>query len=66
MNLPLLRVVSKYWFTSWHTYLVTFVLQVILYFISIRVTNMFNSNASYLSLPGSILLVGGFLVVFLI
>ncbi|KAI92815.1 ABC transporter permease [Spiroplasma melliferum] len=58
MNLPLLRVVSKYWFTSWHTYLVTLFLPIILYFISIRVTNMFNSNASYLSLPGSILLVG--------
>lgn len=58
MNLPLLRVVSKYWFTSVHTYLITLVLPVLLYFISTRVTNMFNSNASYLALPGAILLVG--------
>ncbi|AOX44316.1 ABC transporter permease [Spiroplasma sp. NBRC 100390] len=58
MNLPLLRIVSKYWFTSLHTYLITLVLPVLLYFISTRVTNMFNSNASYLALPGSILLVG--------
>lgn len=57
MNLPLLRVVSKYWFRSLHTYLITLVLSVLLYFISTCVTNMFNSNASYLALPGSILLV---------
>ncbi|AGM26540.1 hypothetical protein SSYRP_v1c09530 [Spiroplasma syrphidicola EA-1] len=56
MKLPLLRVICKYWFTSWHTYLLSFVLPVALYFISTRVTNMFNSNASFLALPGSILL----------